>query len=78
MFVIPHPRGKTVQGQCVAGSFCGALSSQKVTEEFKGSLSADGNRADSVKANGSLTASGTSRADTKVGLSEPLVRVRCG
>ena len=51
----------------------GAVASQKVTEAPKGSLSADGNRAKSVKAEGSLTVRPTSRTGTKVGLSEPAV-----
>ena len=51
----------------------GAVASQRVTEAPKGSLSADGNRAKSVKAQGSLTARPTSRAGTKVGLSDPVV-----
>ncbi len=38
------------QGQCLAGSLTGAVASQKVTEAPKGFLSADGNRAKSVKA----------------------------
>ena len=42
--------GKTAQEQYLAGSFSGALSSQNVTEEFKGTLGADGNRAGSVMA----------------------------
>ena len=55
------------------GSLTGAVASQKVTEAPKGSLSADGNRAKSVKAKGSLTARETFRAGTKVGLSDPVV-----
>ena len=51
----------------------GAVASQNVTEASKGSLSANGNRAKSVKAEGSLTASQTRRAGTKVGLSDPVV-----
>ena len=58
------------------GSLTGAVSSQSVTEESKGSLSTVGNRASSVKAQGSLTVRPTSRADTKVGLSDPAVA--CG
>ena len=58
------------------GSLTGAVSSQSVTEESKGSLSTVGNRALSVKAQGSLTVRPTSRADTKVGLSDPAVA--CG
>ena len=55
------------------GSLTGAVASKKVTEAPKGSLSADGNRTKSVKAEGSLTARQTCRADTKVGLSDPAV-----
>ena len=38
------------QGQCLAGSLTGAVASQRVTEAPEGFLSADGNRAKSVKA----------------------------
>ena len=38
------------QGQCVVGSLTGAVSSQKVTEEHEGTLSAVGHRALSAKA----------------------------
>ena len=62
-----------VEGHCQSGSLTGAVASKRVTEAFKGSLSTDGNRAKSVKAKGSLTARPTSRADTKVGLSDPVV-----
>ena len=55
------------------GSLTGAVASQNVTEAPKGSLSAVGNRASSAKAKGSLTARPTSRAGTKVGLSDPAV-----
>ena len=51
----------------------GAVASERVTEASKGSLSADRNRAKSIKAEGSLTARETSRADTKVGLSDPAI-----
>ncbi len=37
-------------GQCVVGSLTGAVSSQRVTEEREGTLSAVGNRAVSAKA----------------------------
>ena len=60
-------------GQCQAGSLTGAVTSKRVTEVFKGSLSAVGNRTWSAKAYGSLTVRLTSRADTKVGLSDPVV-----
>ncbi len=51
----------------------GAVASQRVTEALKGSLRADGNRSKSAKAEGSLIARPTSRASTKVGLSDPAV-----
>ena len=60
-------------GQCQVGSLTGAVASQKVTEAPKGYLSTVGNRAQSVKAEGSLTVRQTSRAGTKVGLSDPAV-----
>ena len=51
----------------------GAVASERATEASKGSLSADRNRAKSIKAEGSLTARRTGRAGTKVGLSDPVV-----
>ena len=57
----------------MVGSLTGAVSSQRVTEEHKGNLSAIGNRALCVKAQARLTARLTSRAGTKVGLSDPVV-----
>ena len=51
----------------------GAVASQKVTEAFKGSLRLVGNQPLSAKAEGSLTARATARAETKVGLSDPVV-----
>ena len=59
--------------QCVVGSLTGAVSSQRVTEEHEGVLSAVGNRAVRVKAQGRLTARLTSRAGSKDGLSDPVV-----
>ena len=38
------------QGQCMVGSLTGAVSSKRVTEECKGTLSTVGNRAMSAKA----------------------------
>ena len=58
-------------GQCYLGSLTGAVSSQMVTEEFKGTLNPVGNRVSSVKVEGRLTASPMGRAGTKVGLSDP-------
>ena len=37
------------RGQCMVGSLTGAVSSQSVTEEFKGTLGPVGNRAKSAK-----------------------------
>ena len=51
----------------------GAVASERVTEALKGNLRMIGNHSKSVKAEGCLTASETSRADTKVGLSDPVV-----
>ena len=51
----------------------GAVASQRVTEAFKGSLRLNGNQPQSAKVEGSLTARQTSRAGTKVGLSDPTV-----
>ena len=55
------------------GSLTGAVASQRVTEAFKGSLRLNGNQPQSAKVEGSLTARQTSRAGTKVGLSDPTV-----
>ena len=51
----------------------GAVASKRVTEAFKGWLSADGNRAVSINAEANLTVRPTSRADTKVGVSDQAV-----
>ena len=59
--------------QCQVGSLTGAVASERVTEAPKGSLRPDRNRPKSAKAEGSLTARPTSRAETKVGLSDPVV-----
>ena len=55
------------------GSLTGAVASQNVTEAPNGSLRMVGNRAKSVKAEGSLTARHTGRAGRKLGLSDPVV-----
>ena len=55
------------------GSLTGAVSSQRVTEEFKGTLSLVGNQATSAKVEGCLTARPISRAGAKAGLSDPAV-----
>ena len=51
----------------------GAVASQRVTEAPKGSLRMDGNHSQSAKAEGSLTARETFRAETKVGHSDLVV-----
>ena len=60
-------------GHCQTGSFTGAVSSQRVTEESKANLIVVGNHELSAKVKGWLTVSPTSRTDTKVGLSDPAV-----
>ena len=60
-------------GQCLAGSLTGAVASERVSEALKGSLRMDGNHSESAKAEGSLTATPTGGAGTKVGLSDPVV-----
>ena len=60
-------------GPCVAGSLTGAVASQTVTEAREGWLRAVGNRSLSAMAKASLTARLTSRAETKVGHSDPVV-----
>ena len=61
------------EGQCLAGSLTGAVASERVSEALKGYLKMVGNHLESAKAKGSLTARVTARADTKVGLSDPVV-----
>ena len=55
------------------GSLTGAVSSKKVTEEYKGTLSLVGNQASSVRVEGCLTARPISRADAKAGPSDPVI-----
>ena len=59
-------------GQCQAGSLTGAVASERVSEALKGSLRMVGNHLKSAKAEGSLTATPTGGAGTKVGLSDPV------
>ena len=66
-------RRRAVDGTVSVGSLTGAVASQRVTEAPKDTLSLDGNQAQSAKAKGCLTARPTSRAGTKVGLSDPAV-----
>src|SRR5262245_38104777 len=60
-------------GQFQLGSLTGAVSSKRVTEECKGTLSLVGNQALSARVEGCLTARLISRADTKVGPSDPVI-----
>ena len=62
-------------GQCQVGSLTGAVASERVSEALKGSLRmvGIGNHSKSAKAEGSLTATPTGGAGTKVGLSDPVV-----
>ena len=59
-------------GQCQTGSLTGAVASERVSEALEGSLRMDGNHPKSAKAEGSLTATPTGGAGTKVGLSDPV------
>ena len=61
-----------VWGQCQVGSLTGAVASERVSEAPKGSLRMVGNHSKSAKAEGSLTATPTGGAGTKVGLSDPV------
>src|SRR5690625_7766546 len=62
-----------VRRQFQIGSLTGAVASQRVTEALKGSLRMVENHSKRVKAEESLTARLTSRAGTKVGLSDAVV-----
>ena len=56
------------------GSLTGAVASQRVTEALKGTLRMVGNHSSSANAEECLTARQTSRAGTKVGVSDPAVQ----
>ena len=56
------------------GSLTGAVASQRVTEAHKGTLRMVGNHSTSANAEECLTARQTSRAGTKVGVSDPAVQ----
>ena len=49
----------------------GAVASERVSEALEGLLRTVGNRPESAKAEGGLTATPTGGAGTKVGLSDP-------
>ena len=66
-------RREPAAGHCQAGSLTGAVASERVSEALKGSFRMVGNHPQSAKAEGSLTATPTGGAGTKVGLSDPVV-----
>ena len=67
--LVRHPD----RGPCMVGSLTGAVSSQRVTEEYEGLLGTVGHRTDSAMAKEGLTARPTSRAGAKAGHSDPVV-----
>ena len=62
-----------IRGPRVAGSLTGVVASKSVTEAPKGALRPIGNRPQSVKAKGRLTARQTCRTGRKLELSDPVV-----
>jgi hypothetical protein len=64
-----NPGGEQFQ----LGSLTGAVSSKRVTEECKGTLSLVGNQASSVRVEVCLTARPISRAGAKAGPSDPVI-----
>ena len=62
------------RGPWQMGSLSGAVASPRVTEALKGTLRMVGNHSPSVNAEECLTARHTSRAGTKVGISDPAVQ----
>ena len=68
--LIPMKLGRE---HCMPGSLTGAVSSQIVTEECKGWLSAVGNRTSSVRAQASFTVSHTGQTVSKEGSSDPAI-----
>ena len=79
-----HPSGlEQLTSSCHPGeghwqpvSFTGAVSSQRVTEEYEGWLNLVGNQVTSIWIEASLTVRHTRRTGTKVGPSDPVVE--CG
>ena len=57
----------------MVGSLTGVVASESVSEAFKGTLSTNGNRAQSALAQGCLTVRETTRSGTKVEQSDPVV-----
>ncbi len=69
----PNPCAERDRGECQAGSLTGAVASKRVTEAPKGTLRLDGNQLKSANAEACLTATETTGAGTKVGISDPAV-----
>src|SRR5260221_4565675 len=67
----PYPHKNPGGEQCLVGSLTGAIDSYRATESYKGTLVLNGNQDDSANAKECLTARPTSRAGTKVGVSDP-------
>ena len=70
VLTLPRDPGR---GPCMAGSLTGAVSSQRVTEELEGTLSAVGYRAECAMAQACLTVRPTGRTGGKPGHSDPVV-----
>ena len=62
-----------LRGHCLVGSLTGVVASKSVTEASQGTLSTNGNRAQSAMAQGCLTVRLTSRPGAKAGHSDPVV-----
>ena len=60
-------------GHRLVGSLTGVVASKSVTEASQGTLSTNGNRAESAMAQGRLTVRQTSRSGAKAGHSDPVV-----
>ena len=63
----------TYVGHRLVGSLTGVVASKSVTEASQGSLSTNGNRAQSILVQASLTERQTSRPGAKAGQSDPVV-----
>ena len=68
------PDRDPARGPWQMGSLTGAVASERVTEAHKGTLRMVGNHSTSANAEECLTARQTSRAGTKVGVSDPAVQ----
>ena len=73
LFEVLTATRKPGPGPCMVGSLTGAVSSQRVTEEYEDTLRTVGHRLESAMAKVCLTASATTRAGAKAGHSDPVV-----